>query len=118
MHNVPIIHTFAHDNSTNMKRTDPITPKEEHFIKEHVYVMTIAEIATSLGRNYYTIQRYLKILGYNLCHKWTEKEDAKLRELWENYTAGYICRVLNIDENSVYNRARRLGLKKKRIVKP
>ena len=101
----------------SMRRTDPITPEEEKFIKEHVYAMTISEIATSLGRNYYTIQKTLKILGFELLHKWTEEEDAKLCELWEQYPAAYISRVLHVDVNCIYNRAKRIGLKKKRLVK-
>ena len=79
--------------------------------------MTLSEIATSLGRNYYTVRNDAKLLGYTLCHKWTEEEDEILRELWETYPAGYICRVLDVDENCIYNRAKWLGLKKKRIVK-
>ena len=99
------------------RRTDPITQTEEKFIKEHVYAMTISEIATSLGRIYFTVRNYIQLLGFELVHKWTDEEDAKLRELWEQYPAGYICRVLKVDENCIYNRAKRLGLKKKRIVK-
>ena len=98
------------------RRTDPITKEEEKFIKEHVYAMTISEIATSLGRNYFTIQKVVKLLGFELVHRWTKEEDEKLRELWEIYPAGYICRVLNVDENCIYNRAKRIGLKKKRKV--
>lgn len=96
------------------RRTDPITAKEEKFIKEHVYAMTIGEIATSLGRNYYTIQRTIKLLGFQLVNKWTKEQDEKLLELWGQYPAGYIATVLGVDENCVYNRVRRLGLKKYR----
>lgn len=97
----------------------PITNEEEKYIKEKAGKMSISEIATSLGRSYYTIQKYMKLLGIPTgYHRWTKKEDAKFRELWEQYPAGYICRYFGVDENCVYNRARRLGLKKKRIVKP
>lgn len=97
----------------------PITNEEEQFIKDNAGKLSISEMATSLGRSYFTIQKYMKLLDIPTgFHKWTKKEDDKLRELWEQYPAGYICRVLDIDENCVYNRARRLKLKKKRIVKP
>lgn len=97
----------------------PITNAEELFIKENAGKMSISEIATALGRSYFTIQKYMKILDIPTgFHKWTRQEDEKLRELWEQYPAGYIARYLHVDENCVYNRARRLKLKKKRIVKP
>ena len=96
----------------------PITNDEEKFIKDNAGKLSISEMATSLGRSYFTIQKYMKLLGIpSGCHRWTKKEDAKLKELWEQYPAGYISRYLGVDENCVYNRARRLGLKKKRIVK-
>ena len=97
----------------------PITNKEEMFIKDNAGRMSISEIATALGRSYFTVQKYMKILNIPTgFHKWTKSEDEKLRELWEQYPAGYIARYLDVDENSVYNRARRLKLKKKRLVKP
>ena len=97
----------------------PVTREEEQFIKDNASQLSISEMATALGRSYFTVQRYMSILGIPTGrHKWTKEEDDKLRELWEHYQAGYICRVLGVDENCVYNRVKRLGLKKKRIVKP
>ena len=97
----------------------PVTAKEEKFIKDNAGKLSISEIATALGRSYFTVQRYMSILGISTgIHKWTKFEDEKLRELWEEYPAGYISRVLNVNENCIYNRAKRLGLKKKRRVKP
>lgn len=97
----------------------PVTKEEEKFIKDNSGRLSISEIATALGRSYFTVQRYMGILGIKTgVHKWTKEEDEKLRSLWEQYPAGYICRKIGVDENCVYNRAKRLGLKKKRIVKP
>lgn len=97
----------------------PVTREEEAFIKDNAGKLSISEIATALGRSYFTVQRYMSILGIKTgFHKWTKHEDEKLRELWEQYPAGYISRVLDVDENCIYNRAKRLGLKKKRRVKP
>lgn len=96
----------------------PITNEEENFIKENAKKMSISEIATSLGRSYFTIQKYMKLLDIPTgFHKWTEEEDMKLRALWDLYPAGYIARCLDVDENCIYNRARRLKLRKKRRVK-
>lgn len=96
----------------------PVTREEEKFIKDNAGKLSISEMATALGRSYFTIQRYMSILGIKTgVHKWTPDEDEKLRELWEQYPAGYISRVLDVDENCIYNRAKRIGLKKKRIVK-
>lgn len=97
----------------------PVTKEEEKFIKDNAGQLSISEIATALGRSYFTVQRYMSILGIKTgFHKWTKQEDEKLRELWDFYPAGYISRVLEVDENCIYNRAKRLGLRKKRRVKP
>ena len=96
----------------------PVSKEEEKFIKDNAGQLSISEIATALGRSYFTVQRYMSILGIKTgFHKWTKQEDEKLRELWEQYPAGYISRVLELDENCIYNRAKRIGLKKKRVVK-
>lgn len=96
----------------------PITREEEKFIKENAEKLSISEIATALGRSYFTIQKYLRLLDIpSRYHKWTPEEDEKLRKLWEDYQAGYIAICLGVDEDCIYNRAKRLGLKKKRIVK-
>lgn len=96
----------------------PVTNEEEKFIKDNAGRMSISEIATSLGRSYFTVQRYMSILGIKTgFHRWNRQEDKQLMELWESYPAGYISSVLGVDENCIYNRAKRLGLKKKRIVK-
>ena len=96
----------------------PITNEEERFIKENAGKLSISEIATSLGRSYFTIQKYMKLLDIPTgFHSWTPEEDERLRALWDFYSAGYIARCLDVDENCVYNRARRLKLRKKRKVK-
>lgn len=96
----------------------PITREEERFIKQNAGELSISEIATSLGRSYFTIQKYMKLLDIDTgFHRWTKEEDEILISLWEEYSAEYIARKLRLNRYSVYNRVRRLGLKKKRIVK-
>lgn len=90
----------------------PVTLDEERFIKNNAGKMSISEIALSLGRSYYTVQKILKLLGYDSgIHRWTPDEDAKLLSLWKDYPAGYISRCLDVDENAIYNRIRRLKKK-------
>lgn len=93
----------------------PVTLDEERFIKENAGKMTISEIALSIGRNYYTVQKILKLLGYeSRLHRWTPEEDEKLLSFWRKYPAGYISKLLGVDEYCIYNRIRRL--KKKGII--
>ena len=87
---------------------DALTKEEEQFISKHVKDMSISEIATSLGRSYYTIQKHTDKIGHHPIHKWTEEEDNVLLTLYGTYMVEYIARVLNLDANCVYNRIRRL----------
>ena len=91
-----------------MARYDKLTKQEEQYIKEHFSTMTLSEIATSLGRSYYTIQKCTERLGLHKIHKWTPEEDEVVISLYGEYMAEYISRVLNLDVNCVYNRIRRL----------
>lgn len=87
---------------------DILKEEEKEFIRKHLDDMTIGEMALSLGRSYFTVQKYTDSIGYHRYHRWTEEEDKVLIRLWGLYGAEYIARCLNLDANCVYNRVRRL----------
>lgn len=89
-----------------------ITTEEEQFIREHIGKMPIGDIAKSLGRNYTTIQRTLNNLGIRVAHRWTKEEDEKLLSMYGRVHTRYIAHLFGVDENSVYNRIRRLRARK------
>ena len=90
------------------KKVDSLTQKEKDYIAQHCRDMSIGEMALSLGRNYFTIQKETSAIGFHRFHRWTPEEDALLFELWDTFCAEYIARRLKVDANCVYNRVRRL----------
>jgi hypothetical protein len=57
--------------------------------------------------------------------RWTAERDAALKEMWVEYSAGYIANSLNVTRNAVIGRLGRLGLlgsklpfKKKSVARP
>lgn len=132
------------------------TERELEYIKVHSQDMSIAEIATALGRNYWAVQRimqnksgenltdnqkafidaykntlsvyemanrlkvgYAVIFGYlnkrvnvKQNHVFTADEDFIIRQMYGKYRAKLIATKIGVDEEAIYNRARKLGLKK------
>lgn len=95
-----------------MSRGAHLTDKELEFIKVHSLDMTTTEIAQALGRNYFTIHRQLQKIGAKKNHVFTANDDFVIRKLYGQYNAKYIATKLGIDETAVYNRVKKLGLKK------
>ena len=139
-----------------MSRKKRLSEQELDFIKVHSQDMTINEIATSLGRNYWCVQRvlqnkegekltkeqmafideyksewtiyqianklgvgYKEVYGYinkrvnvKQNHVFTADEDFMIRQLYGTYKASYIATKIGVDETSIYNRVKKLGLKK------
>lgn len=141
-----------------MSRGKRITNQEMEYIKVHTQDMTISEIATALGRNYWAVQRliqnkdagnltneqkrkidelkgeksvnqiarqlgvsYIAVNGYltkrvnaTKNHMFTADEDFLIRKLYPSYRVSYIATQLKVTEEQVYNRARKLGIRKNR----
>lgn len=144
-----------------MSRGKRFTEQELEYIKVHSQDMTISEIATALGRNYWAIQRimqnkpaenlteeqiqfinehkdemnvyelasklgvgYAAVYGYinrmvnvKQNHIFTPNEDFIIRQMYPKYRVRLIATKLGVDEMSVYNRVKKLGIRKNRTKK-
>ena len=131
------------------------------YINVHSQDMTISEIATALGRNYWSIQRvmqaktaenltdkqkreidemkdeknvyqiaralgvsYAAVNGYlsrrinvKQNHVFTDADDDIIREMYPRCRVSLIATRLGLTEEQVYNRAKRLGVRKNRTVR-
>ncbi len=141
-----------------MSRGKRFTERELEYIKVHAQDMTISDIATALGRNYWSVQRIMqnkpgeeltqeqveKIhkmkdekscfeiardlgIGYSavygvmnrrvnmkMNHVFTADEDFVIRQMYGRYRISYIATKLGLTEQQIYNRAKKLGIKKNR----
>ena len=141
-----------------MSRGKRFTEQELEYIKVHAQDMTISEIATALGRNYWAVQRvmqaktaenltpeqirkinelkeekniyqiarklgisYSAVNGYlnkrvnvKQNHVFTADDDFVIRQMYPRYRISLIATKLGVTEEQVYNRAKRLGVKKNR----
>lgn len=95
-----------------MSRGKQLTEEERQYIKVHCLDQSIQEIATALGRNYWTIHRVLQGMGVAKSHTFTADEDFLIRKLYGKFSAKYIATKIGVDETAIYNRVKKLGLKK------
>lgn len=141
-----------------MSRGKRFTEQELEYIKVHSQDMSISDIATALGRNYWAVQRvmqaktaenlteeqkrrilmmkdehsvfkiaravgvsYAAVNGYltkrvniKQNHVFTDEDDAIIRQMYPRYRISLIATRLGLTEEQVYNRAKRLGVRKNR----
>lgn len=100
-----------------MAQGNIITTAEKEFVKANCMTMSRRDIAKHLGRSYYTICDVMKSLGVNSQHRFTPEDDKEIRRLYGLYSAEYIATRLHIDKTAVYNRVKKLGLKKNKARK-
>lgn len=144
-----------------MSRGKRFSEMELEYIKVHSQDMTISEIATALGRNYWSVQRVMqnksaqeltdeqiekingmkdektvfeiarelgvgyaavhgiinKRVNMKVNHVFTADEDFIIRQMYGRYRISYIATKLGLTEQQIYNRAKKLGIKKNRRVK-
>lgn len=91
-----------------------LTDKEREYILSNKDTLTINEIATALGRSYYTVRRVLSLSGHKSIHRWSEEDDNILRVQYGIIPTDVIAYQIGVDIRSVQNRAQRLGI----IIKP
>jgi len=97
-----------------MSRGKHFSEQELLFIKVHCLDKSITEIAQELGRNYWSIHRVMQKMGVAKSHNFSADDDFLIKKLYSHRSAKYIATQLGIDEVAVYNRAKKLGLKKNR----
>lgn len=95
-----------------MSRGKKFSEEELDFIKVNALVMTIAQIAKSLNRNYFSIHKKMMSMGINKNHIFTASEDFIIRQMYGKFSAKAIATQIGVDEESIYNRCKKIGLKK------
>lgn len=95
-----------------MSRGKHFSQEELEFIKVNSLVMSITDIAKKLGRNYWAIHRKMKELGIVKNHVFTVNEDFTIRQLYGKFPAKTIATKLGVDEDAIYNRVKKLKIRK------
>lgn len=95
-----------------MSRGKYFSEEEIQFIKVNALVMSAKEIAEKLGRNYFAVHRKMIALGINKSHIFTANDDFIIRQMYGKYSAKAIATKLGVDENAIYNRCKKLKIKK------
>ena len=96
----------------NMSRGKHFSEEELQFIKVNALVMSAKEIAEKLGRNYFAIHRKMVSMGVMKSHVFTANDDFVIRQMYGKFSAKVIATKLGVDENAIYNRCKKLKLKK------
>lgn len=95
-----------------MSRGKHFSAEEIEFIKVNALVMSTTEIAKSLGRNYWAVHRKMQDMGISKSHTFTANEDFIIKQMYGKYSAKVIATKIGVDENSIYNRCKKLKLTK------
>lgn len=90
------------------------TDEEITFVRENFADMTLRQIARALGRSEGGVKTWTLRLGLrrNNRFEWTVERIEILTEMYPNNSAKKIGGVLNTDQQVVYAKAEKLGLKK------
>ena len=80
---------------------------------------TIYQIAKKLGIGYASVYGYLnKRVNVTQNHMFTEEDDFVIRHMYGRYRISLIATKLGVTEQQVYNRAKKLGIKKNKRREP
>lgn len=96
-----------------MSKGKHFSEEELQFIKVNALVMSTQQIATALGRNYWSIHRKLQSMGVKKNHIFTANDDFIIRHMYGKYSAKVIATKIGVDEEAVYNRIKKLNVRKK-----
>lgn len=85
---------------------------EKQFIRDNYNVMSINKIAQQLNATWAQIKRELTEMGINSYKGmyWSEEEIKKLEKMAQHSSMKAICKALGRSYQSVYDKARRLGI--------
>lgn len=95
-----------------MSRGKHFSAEEIEFIKVNALVMSTTDIANALGRNYWAVHRKMQEMGISKSHTFTANEDFIIKQMYGKYSAKVIATKIGVDENSIYNRCKKLKLTK------
>lgn len=95
-----------------MRRGKHFSAEEIEFIKVNALVMSTTDIAKALGRNYWAVHRKMQEMGISKSHTFTANEDFIIKQMYGKYSAKVIATKIGVDENSIYNRCKKLKLTK------
>ena len=97
------------------KPAENLTEKQKHQIDEMKDEKTIFQIAKDLGVSFHAVNGYLnKRVNYMQNHVFTADEDFIIRQMYPRYRISLIATKIGVTEEQIYNRAKRLGLRKNR----
>lgn len=97
------------------KKGDSLTEKQKEAIDSMKEDNTVFQIASKLGIGYATVYGYLnKRVNVTQNHMFTADDDFVIRQMYGRYRISLIATKLGITERQVYNRAKKLGVKKNR----
>ena len=87
------------------------TKEQEDYIKSNVGKVSMKQISRDLNISYRVISSYVyNVLGKDSKHTFNEFEDFIIKKYYGERPTTWIAKQLNLPINTVYNRARRLGL--------
>lgn len=97
------------------KSAENLTPEQIRKIEELKDEKTIYQIARELGISYSAVNGYLtKRVNRKIIHTFSDADDNIIRQMYPRYRVSLIATKLGLTEEQVYNRAKRLGVKKNR----
>ena len=97
------------------KPAENLTDKQKRQIDEMKEDKTVFQIAKELGISFHAVNGYLnKRVNYMQNHVFTADEDFIIRQMYPRYRISLIATKIGVTEEQIYNRAKRLGLRKNR----
>ena len=90
------------------------TDEQIKYIKDNVGKLSMKEISRNLDISYRVISNYVnKVMKVDSKHTFNDVEDFVIKKYYGEKPTGWIAQQLNLKVETVYNRARRLGVAKK-----
>jgi len=100
------------------KTAENLTPEQMRQIEAMKDEKSVYQIARKLGVGYSAVNGYLtRRINVKQNHVFTADEDFIIRQMYPRYRISYIATQLGVTEQQVYNRAKKLGIKKNRTSK-
>lgn len=97
------------------KTAENLTSEQKRQIEALKENMTVYQIARKIGVSYSAVNGYLsKRINVKQNHVFTADEDFIIRQMYPRYRISLIATKLGVTEEQVYNRAKKLGIKKNR----